>query len=341
MVEDPKEPPRFLALVGPTASGKTSLSLALAERLEVEIISMDSRQIYRGMDVGTGKATPGEQARVPHHGLDIRDPRERYSAGEFSRDCRGWIREIRGRGRIPLLVGGTGFFLRALTHPMFSEPPMDSRRLELLREQLNRLSGTELQRWVRTLEPGRGEGEPEGGRHRLTRALEVALLTGYPLSWWHVEGKPAADPVPGVIVVLEHPRDLLYARINRRVEAMVREEDLVGEVRGLLEKGYGPEDPGMTGAGYRETVSYLGGSLSLEELVEEIQKSHRRYARRQVTWYRHQLPPGAHVLDGTGAAGEMVEEVVSLWRKRNSSSGDEEREWEHEGDHASGKGRDG
>jgi tRNA dimethylallyltransferase len=315
------EQPRFFALVGPTASGKTSLSLALSRRLGVEIISMDSRQIYRGMDVGTGKATEEEQALVPHHGLDTRDPTERYSAGQFSRDCRQWISEIEERGRLPLLVGGTGFFLRSLTNPMFNEPPMEPARLERLREHLNTLPSEDLVAWAELLEPGRPSESVEGGRHRLTRRLEIALLTGYPLSWWHSQGDPPDDPVPGVIAVLDHPRELLYERINARVDRMVREEGLVEEVKGLLEKGYTAEDPGMTGAGYKETLSHLQGSLSLEQTIEEIQQSHRRYARRQITWYRHQLPEGSHILDATQPGEALVEELLSIWGEALSGAG--------------------
>jgi tRNA dimethylallyltransferase len=283
--------------------------------MEVEVVSMDSRQIYRGMDVGTGKATQEERALVPHHGLDIRDPTERYSAGQFSRDCRRWIREIRGRGRIPLLVGGTGFFLRALTHPMFEEPPLDGDRLERLRAYLNGLERMELESWIRALDPEFEMGPSEGGRHRLTRHLEIALLTGRPLSWWHMEGEPSADPISGVIVVLAHPREALYARVNERVSRMVEEEGLVEEVRDLLAQGFRPADPGMTGAGYRETIAYLEGSLSLEEMVEEIRRAHRRYARRQITWFRHQLPGGAHLLDATQSMEGMVEEVLEVWKR--------------------------
>lgn len=321
MVEAPRFSQKFLALVGSTASGKTALSLALARHLDVEIISMDSRQVYRGMDVGTGKATPREQALVPHHGLDIRNPDERYSAGQFSRDSRRWIQEIEERGRIPLLVGGTGFFLRALTHPMFSEPPLDQERLERLRTQLNSLTLDELQEWVRILDPLREDTRLEGGRHRLTRTVELALMTGHPLSWWHVEGAPSENAVPGVIVVLEHPREVLYDRINSRVRRMVEEGGLVEEVRTLLKAGYSPDDPGMTGAGYRETMAHLQGLLSLEGAVEEIQNSHRRYARRQSTWYRHQLPSGAHFLDATQPEEVMVETVLALWSEGISGAG--------------------
>lgn len=303
----------FLALVGPTGSGKTSLSLAVARHLEVEIISMDSRQIYRGMDVGTGKVTLEERGEVPHHGLDIREPNESYSAGKFSKEARRWIREIRHRGRVPFLVGGTGFFLKALLEPLFSEPPLDGERLASLRAVLNRLPVTVLRRYVAVLDPEREALASEGGRQRLTRTIEMALLTGRSLSWWHQERAPASPPLQGVIVVLELPRDVLYDRINRRVARMV-EEGLVEEVQRLLASGFGPEDPGMTGAGYREILAFLAGRFSLEEATEGIRRAHRRYARRQMTWNRHQLPGATTVLDGTAPEEELVEKVLRAWK---------------------------
>jgi len=314
------DPASFLAIVGPTGVGKTSLSLALARALAVEIISMDSRQIYRHMDVGTGKATPEEQAQVPHFGLDLKDPDERYSAGEFSRDARGWIEAIRSRSRVPLLVGGTGFFLRALTDPMFPQPPMDGERLQRLRAFLNGLSPEDLQRFVRTLDPDREALARAGGRQRSTRTVEIALLTGRPLSWWHGQGDPTDEPLKGIVTVLELPRPVLYERINRRVERMM-EAGLVKEVRGLLSDGFTPEDPGMTGAGYREIVAYLRGSGTLEEAMEEVQRSHRRYARRQITWNRHQLPRGTVFLDGTLPQVELVERILDAWGDTGSVCG--------------------
>ncbi|MGD2122715.1 MAG: tRNA (adenosine(37)-N6)-dimethylallyltransferase MiaA [Gemmatimonadota bacterium] len=306
------ESPAFLAIVGPTASGKTSLSLEVVKRIPGEIISMDSRQVYRGMDIGTGKVGLRERALAPHHGLDLRDPDERYSAGQFARDAREWIRDIRGRGRVPILVGGTGFFLKSLTDPMFQEPELDGDRLEGIRAFLNRLSMDRLAAFVSVLDPQR-EADSEGGRQRATRTVEIALLTGRPLSWWHRESQPAHEPLQGLIALVELSRELLYDRINRRVEEMM-EEGLVDEVRRLLEAGYGPEDPGMTGSGYREIVTYLGGELTLEEAVAEIQGSHRKYARRQSTWYRHQLPPEVLLLDGSEGPVGMAERVVAQWK---------------------------
>ncbi len=303
--------PAYLAIVGPTASGKTGLSLTVGQQIGGEIISMDSRQIYRGMDIGTGKVSLRERALLPHHGLDIRDPDERYSAGQFARDARGWIGEIHDRGGVPMLVGGTGFFLKALTDPMFQEPELDQERLASLREFLNGLTLEELAGFVRVLDPERADAAA-GGRQRATRNVEMAFLTGKPLSWWHEESEPAEPPLMGMIVLLDLPRDRLYDRINRRVGEMV-EEGLVAEVEGLLAAGYGAEDPGMTGSGYREVIGYLQGRLTLEETVEEIRRSHRRYARRQVTWCRHQLPGSIVVLDGERTPEEMADQIVTEW----------------------------
>jgi len=304
-------PPPFLAIVGPTGSGKTELSLEVGRRLGGEVISMDSRQVYRGMDVGTGKVGLKERALLPHHGLDLRDPDQRYSAGEFARDARRWIREIRSRGRVPLLVGGTGFFLRALTHPMFKEPPLDRDRLRGLRRFLSGLSAHRLAEFLEALDPHREVGVPED-RQRATRAIEIALLTGRPLSWWHAESEPTEEPLRGAVMVLDPSRDALYHRINGRVGRMM-EEGLVEEVERLLRAGYREEDPGMTGAGYREVVRFLRGALGLEETVEEIRRSHRRYARRQSTWFRHQLPPGAVWLEELETPAALADRVLEVW----------------------------
>ena len=167
--------------------------------------------------------------------------------------------------------------------------------------------------FVRTLDPPRGSVAEEG-RQRATRTVEIALLTGRPLSWWHVESEPAEDPLEGSIVLLDPPRDAALRKINKRVGFMVQ-EGLVTEVEALLRAGYGPDDPGMTGAGYREIVSFLRGDRTLEEATEEIRRSHRKYARRQTTWFRHQLPPGTLVLDGVEPLEDMVERILAEWSK--------------------------
>ncbi len=306
--------PEFLAITGPTASGKTDLSLAIAERVPAEVISMDSRQVYAGMDIGTDKVPPQARIRVPHHGLDLVTPDRRYSAGHFARDARRWISLIRARRRIPLVVGGTGFFLRALTDPIFAEPPMDPDRVERLRAYLRRQDRERLARWVERLDPERAPLAVQGGAQRMSRTLEVALLTGRPLSWWHRNAEPEAPPLHGVITVLELPREEMDRRIDRRVDRMV-ERGLVEEVRRLSNAGYGADDPGMTGTGYREILRYLDGTTTLEEAMEEIRHATRRYARRQLTWFRTQLPDDVVRVDAMAPLDAQVETVLEAWAR--------------------------
>ena len=308
------------ALVGPTGIGKTALSLEVARRLDAEIISMDSRQVYRGMDIGTAKVRPGERALVAHHGLDLVDPGEAYSAARFARDARVWIGEIAARHRLPLIVGGTGFFLRALTDPVFREPPVDPGRRGRLREWLAARPPAELQRWLAVLDPARLAGTEPGGRHRLSRGIEVALLTGRPLSWWHREGPLDAEPVDVRSVLLELDRAELYRRIDRRTESMFR-AGLLDEVLRLLEGGVRPGDPGMTATGYREAVAVVRGELAPAEAVRRVQSATRRYARRQLTWFRNQRPAPSLRIDVSLPLAAQAERVEAWWRRTGASAG--------------------
>lgn len=306
---------RVLAITGPTASGKTTLAIEVAERIGGEIISVDSRQVYRGMDIGTAKATAAERARVPHHGLDLVEPDERYSAGRFGRDARRWIQEIRGRGRVPILAGGTGFFLRALTSPLFREPAMDKARRQLLHQYLEGLPPGRLLDWLGALDPAGAAllGERGGGRQRQLRLIEVALLTGRTLGWWQ-RNEPAEAPAMEIVAfVLDRPRQELYHRINVRVDAMF-EAGLVDEVRALMDRGYGSADPGMTATGYQETLALVRREITMDEAKDRIRRATRRYARRQLTWFRHQLPSGAVWLDGTRPNHQLVHEVIEQWQ---------------------------
>jgi tRNA dimethylallyltransferase len=303
-----------IVLTGPTASGKTALALEVAGRIGGEVISVDSRQVYRGMDIGTAKATTEERGRVPHHGLDLVDPGTRYSAGRFARDARRWIAEIRGRGGIPILAGGTGFFIRALTNPLFREPELDPGRREGLRTFLEALPEERMMDWLAVLDPaGEGRLRTAGGRQRILRALEVVLLSGRPLGWWQRHEPAGETPLHAVIFVLDLPRPTLYERINRRVDLMF-EAGLVEEVRRLMAQGYGPDAPGMSATGYPETRALLRGELDEDEARDRIRRATRRYARRQLTWFRHQLPPGAVWLDATRPMSELADEVVTRWQ---------------------------
>jgi len=303
-----------LALVGPTASGKTALSIEVARRLDAEIISMDSRSVYRGMEVGTAKPTPEERAGIPHHGIDLVEPSERFSAGEFGRYAREKIAEIRERGRVPMLVGGTGFFLRSLTHPIFREPEMDPEARERLHAELAPLDDAALLARLREADAEAAERlSAWGGRQRILRALEVPLLTGHTLSWWHRNSPPEAPPVAVLPFVLQVPRELLLARVDARVEDMVR-AGLLEEVRGLVER-YGEGAPGLNAHGYAELIPFLRGERSLEEALELVRRNTRAYTKRQLTWFRHQLPEGAVWLDATLPRGELADEVEKRWRE--------------------------
>lgn len=302
-----------LVLTGPTATGKTALSLEVAERLDGEIVSMDSRQVYRGLDIGTAKATLEERARVPHHGIDLVEPDERYSAGRYAEDARRWIREIRARGHVPVFVGGTGFFLRSLTNPLFDEPVFPREQRERIKRYLGAQPSARLRRWLRTLDPETARVlERRGGHQRVARALEVALLSGRPLSWWHRHAPPKEPPLRPLIFVLDLPRAELYRRINERVHGMI-DAGLVDEVRGLVERSYDEDDPGMKTTGYIEILPLLRGEATLEEAIDAIQRATRRYARRQLTWFRHQLPDDAVWLDATRPREELVATITESW----------------------------
>ena len=312
--------PTFIALTGPTTSGKTQLSCALARILEVEIISMDSRQVYKGMDIGTDKVPDDVREQVPHHALDLVHPDERYSAGQFARDARDWIKEIIKRDRVPVLAGGTGFFLKAITEPVFSEPPLDSARLKKIRRYLSALDYRVLAKWVEKLDPVRASLAIDGGPQRMSRTIEVALLTGKPLSSWHRESPSDVAALTGLIIQLELPREEIDRRINDRVTYMV-ERGLVSEVRSLLEAGYTFDDPGMTATGYREIAHYLKGGQTLEEAMEEIRRNTRRYARRQLTWFRNQLPPSVCMIDATASIDVQATAVLDAWIEIREQAG--------------------
>jgi tRNA dimethylallyltransferase len=300
-----------IVITGPTGSGKTELAGQLAERLDGEIVSADSRQVYRYLDIGTAKPSDSLRSRVPHHGLDILDPAERYSAGRFARDAREWIGGIVRRGRVPIVVGGTGFFIRALLEPLAPEPDVEPERRERLRDVLRRWPTDELRRWLERLDPRRASQlENEGGPQRLARSLEVVLLSGRSHSWW-LDQPSGLAPLASLVVCLRLTHEQLYRRIDRRFDEMMA-GGLLEEVRGLTHR-FGEGAPGLKSVGYVELVSHLRGERTLVEAVELAKRNTRQFARRQLTWFRHQLPAEALWIDVRCNREELVEEIVRHW----------------------------
>jgi tRNA dimethylallyltransferase len=304
--------PQALAIVGPTSSGKTALSIAVARRLGGEIISMDSRSVYRGMDVGTAKPTPEERGEIPHHGIDLVEPSERFSAARWARYARETIAAIRGRGAVPMLVGGSGFFLRALTDPIFREPELDPERRAALARELEALSDAALLARLEPLDPETAARlKSGGGRQRLMRALEVAELTGRSLSWWHRHAPPEAPPVPVLAFVLQVPRERLAANIDARIREMIA-GGLEDEVRGLVAR-YGEDAPGLNAHAYIELFPYFRGERTLDEALELAARNTKAYTKRQETWNRTQLSEPVVRLDALRPREALVEEIVGAW----------------------------
>ena len=300
---------RVPVVVGPTAVGKTAVALALAARWSMEVISADSRQVYRRLDIGTAKPTRKERARVAHHGLDLVDPGARYSAGHFARDAEGWLADIRGRGRLPVVVGGTGLYVRALAEGLFREPALDPARRRALDAFTARLEPLELLRWAGRLDPGfRG-----GGRQRAARAVEVALLSGHPLSHWQAAARARATIDPWYIV-LTAPRPVLHQRIARRAAEMLQ-RGLIEEVASVLADGHAAGAPGLDGIGIREAVEYLHGRRPRDTVAEAIAVSTRQYAKRQETWFRHQLGGAGLTLDATRPPERLAAEIAQAWER--------------------------
>jgi len=275
----------LVILCGPTAAGKTALALELADRFPFEAISADSRQVYRGMDIGTAKPTSAEQRRLPHHLIDLADPDQSFSAADFVRLARPVVAALANARKHPLLVGGTGLYIRALTEGLVDAPPADA----ALRDELRRIEALE----------GEGalyrrlcESDPEAAMHihphnlvRIIRALEVLDLSGRRISELQRDHAFAERPYRVLKLGVMPSRDELLRRIDLRAEQMLA-DGLLDEVRALIELGYAADTKAMRTIGYREMVLHLGGEISLDDALARIKTETRRYAKRQITWFR-------------------------------------------------------
>ena len=270
-------------LTGPTAVGKTDHSLALAEALGAEIISADSRQVYRGLDIGTAKPSAEELARVPHHFIDEKELGEAFSAGAFARAATARIEEVLARGRVPLIVGGSTLYLHALMHGLADIPPVAAEVRQAVEARLEHEGADRLYDELRRYDPTTAATLDATKTQRLVRALEVLEATGQPLSFYHQQQAPS--PYRFDVVVLNRDRAALYARINLRVDRML-EHGLLDEVRGLLDQGYDLSTNPLRTIGYQEPVAFLRGEIDRQEMIRLIKRNTRRYAKRQLTWFR-------------------------------------------------------
>jgi tRNA dimethylallyltransferase len=277
----------LVVLLGPTAVGKTEIAIQLAERLQGEIVSADSRLFYRGMDIGTAKPTPGEMRGVPHHLIDIAEPDEGLSLAGFQDLAHQAIAGIQRRGKLPILVGGTGQYVRAVIEGW--QPPVISPDLRLrkaLEDWARQIGPQELHARLAILDPPAARHIDYRNLRRTVRALEVILSSGQRFS---EQRRLQSSPYDLLLLGLNRPRKVLYERIDARIRAMF-EDGLVDEVSGLLEKGYSPQLPVFSAIGYREVVAYLQGRISLEEAQRQMQRKTRIFVRRQANWFKASDP---------------------------------------------------
>ncbi|HEX3437078.1 MAG TPA: tRNA (adenosine(37)-N6)-dimethylallyltransferase MiaA [Pseudacidobacterium sp.] len=303
--------PLLIVLAGPTASGKTSLSLYLAEKFDGEIVSCDSVAVYRDMEIGTAKPDKADRQRLPHHLIDVVDPTEHYTAGDYSRDARVALNEIAARGCVPIVTGGTGLYLRALTDGLFAGP----QRSESLRERLKLSAEKHGRGWLykllMRLDPKSAERIHANDKPKLIRALEVCIAARQPMSEAWKEGRDALRGFRILRIGLEPDRDQLYERINQRAAAMFQ-NGLAEETRMLMEK-YGDARP-FDSLGYRQAKALLRGDIRERDAIAMAQQGHRNYAKRQLTWFRRE--PDMYCLHGFGDEPRIRKKAVEMMEER-------------------------
>lgn len=278
---------KILVVTGPTATGKTALSVELAKKLGGEIVSADSMQIYRGMDIGTAKVTKAEMQNIPHHMIDIADPSEDYSVSRYVEEADAAVRGILSRGRLPIVAGGTNLYIDSLIAGLdFAEKAEDAALRESLNKQYDDIGGEAMLEHLRGFDPERAAKLHPADKRRIVRAVEIYILTGETITRHDEETKKRPKRYDAVKIALTFAdRAVLYDRINARVDKMVS-DGLFDEVKGLLDSGLSPESTSMQAIGYKEPAAYFRGEMSKDETIELIKLSSRRYAKRQLTWLR-------------------------------------------------------
>jgi tRNA dimethylallyltransferase len=300
--------PLLLVVLGPTASGKTALSLSLSERFHGEIVNCDSVAMYREFEIGTAKPTASERSRAPHHLLDCVAPTGHVTAGEYARQARQVLDEIKARGHLPIVVGGTGLYLRALLEGLFPGPQRSEGLRERLRERAESRGSSHLHRILHRLNRSAAEKIHANDSSKLIRAIEICLASQQKMTeLWQQHGR---EPLRGFRILrlgLDPDRPALYDRINRRAQRMF-EDGLVGETQCLLAK-YGNAAGPLASLGYKQAMQFLRGELTREQALQAAQRGHRNYAKRQMTWFRRE--PDVHWLRGFGDDEQIHSEAVA------------------------------
>lgn len=309
MTKEPNRRPT-IALVGPTGVGKTAIGIALAQYTGVEIISADSRQIYRFMDIGTAKPTHAEQQRVRHHLIDTIDPDMTYSAGAYIRDVQEVLQSLENDHITPIVVGGAGLYIQALMGGLFESPKIPEYVREGIRLRMESEGTAAMHAYLSDVDPGAAVRIHPNDRQRIGRALEVHETTGTPLTELQRTSKPATPLLDLQIIGIRRDRTELYERTDSRVHAMIS-EGFIEEVEGLLSRGYTKETPGLKTFGYKQIVDHLEGHLSFAEAVADIQQQTRRYAKRQLTWFRHASPTQWLTLARDSDPMDVCKEIIS------------------------------
>lgn len=308
-------PPFLIVLLGATASGKTALSLRLAERFHGEIVSCDSVAVYRELEIGTAKPSREERARVPHHMLDVADPDQHYTAGDYSRDARQVLAGIAARGHTPIVAGGTGLYLRALVDGLFAGPQRSEELRERLRQRAEKRGSAYLSRLLQRFDAVSAARIHPNDTPKVIRAIEVSIAARQPMS---AAWKAGRDPLRGFRILrigLDPPRSELYARIEQRAAEMFA-CGLVEETRHLLDR-YGEACRPLGSLGYKQAAMLVRGELSLEAAVAQTKQAHRNYAKRQATWFRRE--PDVHWLMDFGDDAAVAAEAFASIEERSLS----------------------
>lgn len=301
---------KLIAIVGPTGVGKSDVAIELAKRIDGEIVSADSMQIYRGMDIGTAKVTPEEMDGISHYLIDVVDPAEPFSVAEYQRMARQIIEDISSRGKMPILVGGTGLYVRSVIDKLeFPSGEISSEIRKRLEERAEKEGGRDLYRELIEKDPGAADLIHPNNVRRVIRALEVIELTGQPFTQFQKEWKKRESVYDLQMFGLTMVRKQLHERINKRVDRMIA-KGLIDEVKGLLSHGYESFLTSQQAIGYKELIGYLKGEKSLEEAIEVLRARTRQYAKRQLTWFR--ADPRVRWIDVTGkSVDEVIDEIMN------------------------------